>query len=43
LVYLVLVKRASDEFPRKVIDAIFFIMLGAGALIWMLSKFPPIS
>ncbi|MEL6671027.1 MAG: hypothetical protein AAFR61_02515 [Bacteroidota bacterium] len=42
-VYLVLVKRASEELGRKTIDAIFFAMLGAGSLIWFLSKVPPIS
>lgn len=38
LVYLVLVKRAGDDIPRKTIDQIFFLMLGVASVIWILSK-----
>lgn len=43
-VYLVLARRASEEqLDRKVVDGVFFTMLGASSLIWILSKIPPIS
>jgi len=43
LVYLVLRKRTEGELPKEVVDGIFFTMLGAGAIIWVLSTIPPVS
>jgi bacteriorhodopsin len=40
-VYLVLVKRAETEIPRRTIDQIFFLMLGLASVIWFLSKYAP--
>ncbi|MEM6343329.1 MAG: hypothetical protein AAF927_05595 [Bacteroidota bacterium] len=43
-VYMVLARRISEkELDRKVVDGVFFTMLGASTLIWILSKIPPIS
>ncbi|MEM6802477.1 MAG: hypothetical protein AAF696_13795 [Bacteroidota bacterium] len=43
IVHRVLIQRAGEELGRKTVDAIFFVMVGAGSLIWFLSKIPPIS
>lgn len=43
MVYIVMIKRAEEELGRKTIDAIFFTMIGAASIIWILSKVPPIS
>lgn len=43
LIYLVLRRRTSEEFPKEVADGIFFTILGAGAIIWILSTIPPVS
>ncbi|MEM6343328.1 MAG: hypothetical protein AAF927_05590 [Bacteroidota bacterium] len=43
-VYLFMAWRASEEqLDRKVVDGIFFTILGVSAIIWALSKIPPIS
>jgi apolipoprotein N-acyltransferase len=44
LVYLILKRRTTEEeLPNEVVDGVFFTMLGAGAIIWILSSIPPVS
>ena len=37
-IYLVMVARIGEEFPRRTIDTIFFLMIGVASVIWVLSK-----